>query len=339
MLNEKYDLGKSGLLMPPVIFGTSCFGNLYQAVDLDTKLAIAREWFKHVKVPVVIDSAGKYGAGLALECVGKCLRELGISPDDIIISNKLGWKRVPLTTPEPTFEPGAWIGLEHDAVQDISYRGIMECYEQGCELIGAEYAPQLVSVHDPDEYLAAASSSEDRIARFENIIEAYQALHELKSDGRVKAVGIGSKDWRIIKEISKLVDLDWVMFACCLTPYRHEAELLEFIAELNSEGVGMINSAVFNAGFLIGGEFFDYRKPDPVQDAELFSWRDNFLAVCKDFNVTPASACIQYGMQVPGINATALNTSKPANIKRNVVCMTEIIPNEFWIRLKIIKII
>ena len=339
MLNEKYDLGKSGFKIPPVIFGTSCFGNLYQALDFDIKLAIAREWFKHVKAPVVIDSAGKYGAGLALECVGKCLRELGISPDDIIVSNKLGWKRVPLTTSEPTFEPGAWIGLEHDAVQDISYRGIMECYEQGCELIGMEYASQLVSVHDPDEYLAAASSSEDRIARFEDIIEAYQALHELKTSGRVKAVGIGSKDWRIIKEINTLVDLDWVMFACSLTPYRHEAELFEFIAELNSKGVGMINSAVFNAGFLIGGEFFDYRKPDPVQDEELFAWRDSFLALCKDFNVTPASACIQYGMQVSGINATALNTSKPRNIERNIKCVQEIIPDEFWAQIKTEKLI
>ena len=339
MLKEKHKLGKSGLAIPSVIFGTSCFGNLYQALDFETKMEIIREWFKHVEVPVVIDSAGKYGAGLALECVGKCFRELGVSPDDIIISNKLGWKRVSLTAPEPTFEPGAWVGLEHDAIQDISYRGIMECYEQGCELIGREYAPQLVSVHDPDEYLDAADNTKDRIARFDDIIEAYQALHELKANGRVKAVGIGSKDWRVIKEISQLVDLDWVMFACSLTPYCHEKKLLEFIAELDSDGVGMINSAVFNSGFLAGGEFFDYRRPDLVKDAELFNWRDRFLAVCRDFNVSPTSACIQYGMRVPGITATALNTSKPKNIERNIKCLEEIIPEEFWIRLKTEKII
>jgi D-threo-aldose 1-dehydrogenase len=322
-----------------LVFGTSCFGNLYQALDFDTKLAIAREWFRHVEPPVIIDSAGKYGAGLALECVGKCLRKLEISPDDIIVSNKLGWKRVPLSTPEPSFEPGAWVGIKHDAVQDISYRGILECYEQGCELIGGDYAPQMVSVHDPDEYLAAADGMEDRIARFEDIIEAYQALHELKAGGRVKAVGIGSKDWRVIKEISKLVDLDWVMFACSLTPYRHEAELLEFISELNSDGVSMINSAVFNSGFLVGGEFFDYRRPDPVQDAELFSWRNRFLSICKNFDVSPAAACIQYGMRIPGISATALNTSKPGNIERNIKCFEEIIPEEFWNRLEAEKII
>ena len=52
----------------------------------------------------VFDSAGKYGAGLALEVLGKALEELGVPPEKVLISNKLAWKRVPLTTPEPTFE-------------------------------------------------------------------------------------------------------------------------------------------------------------------------------------------------------------------------------------------
>ena len=77
-----------------------------------------RAIFEHLPKPVVIDSAGKYGAGLALEVMGQCMRDLGIPPHDVIISNKLAWLRAPLTTPEPTFEPGAWFGLEHDAVQD-----------------------------------------------------------------------------------------------------------------------------------------------------------------------------------------------------------------------------
>jgi hypothetical protein len=49
-----------------------------------------------------------------------CAQELGVEPDKVLISNKLAWKRVPLTTPEPTFEPGVWVNLKNDAVQDIS---------------------------------------------------------------------------------------------------------------------------------------------------------------------------------------------------------------------------
>jgi len=79
------------------------------------------------------------------------------------------------------------------------------------------------------------------------------AVIAAKPPGAVKAVGIGSKDWRIIREISERVDLDWVMFACSLTVWSHPKELLDFIARLHSRGVGLINSAVFHAGFLTGG--------------------------------------------------------------------------------------
>ena len=121
------------LELPKIIFGSSALGNLYGIVPDETKLSIVENWIQHQPNPV-IDSAGKYGAGLALENIGRCLKKLNIDPADVLISNKLGWKRVPLTAEEPTFEKGAWFGMEYDAEQCISYEGILECYHQGNEL-------------------------------------------------------------------------------------------------------------------------------------------------------------------------------------------------------------
>ena len=132
--------GNTGLMTQPLIFGSTALGNLFREFSYDSKLATMRAIFEHLPRPVVIDSAGKYGAGLALEVMGDCLRELGIRDDEVIISNKLAWLRAPLKTPEPTFEPGAWFGLKHDAVQDISYAGIKRCFEQGLELLGGDYS-------------------------------------------------------------------------------------------------------------------------------------------------------------------------------------------------------
>jgi D-threo-aldose 1-dehydrogenase len=327
-------LGKTGLTLPPIIFGTSCLGNLYEVVADETKLAIVSEIIRHSPSPAVFDSAGKYGAGLALEVIGDSLRKLGVPSSQVVISNKLGWYRVPLRGSEPTFERGVWAGINHDAESRISYDGILKCYEQGCALLGAGYATQLVSIHDPDEFLAAAKSPEVRKQRFEDVLGAYRALFELKRSGAVQAVGIGSKDWRVIREIAQHVPLDWVMFACSLTVYSHPPELLEFIAELHSRGVGMINSAVFNAGFLIGGAWFDYRKPDPAKDAPLFAWRENFLALCQQFEVKPADVCVQFGLAVPGVVAVALNTGKPERIRDNVASATNKIPTALWRALK-----
>jgi D-threo-aldose 1-dehydrogenase len=327
-------LGRTGLTVPRVVFGTSCLGNLYAVVPEETKRAIIREILRHSPVPAVLDSAGKYGAGLALEMIGRFLRELNVPPGRVLLSNKLGWYRVPLRGPEPTFERGVWMGLEHDAEARISYAGIRECHEQGVALLGGGYTPQLVSVHDPDEYLAAARSPEQRRRRFDDVLGAYRALFELKAAGAVRAVGIGAKDWRVIREIADVVPLDWVMLACSLTVYFHPPELLAFVEELHARGVGIINSAVFHAGFLTGGEWFDYRRPDPVREAALFAWREKFHAACRRFGARPADVCVQFGLAVPGVVAVALNTGNPARIAENVASATRPLPPELWRALK-----
>ena len=340
-MNSLKKFGTTCLSVPSIIYGTSFMGNLYHELDEDVKLQIIQQWFDVSETTPMIDCAGKYGAGLALEVIGKGLKKLGIDRDNITISNKLGWFRVPLTTTEPTFEPGAWVNLKNDAVQKISYSGILECWEQGCDLLGGYYKPQVVSVHDPDEYLFAATSMEDRDNRLNDIIEAYKALFELKEKGEVKAVGIGAKDWLTIKELYSHVKFDWVMFANKLTIYHHPKEIIDFIERISEDGVGIINSAIFNAGFLTGGEFFDYRKidPDSAEDQKLLAWRDTFFKICEKYAVLPGDACLKFAIAMPQINAVALNPSKPSRIKRNVDVLAVDLPDGFWEALKAENII
>lgn len=333
---KRQSLGNSGIQVPPIIFGTSCLGNLYEAPPYEEKLASVQAMMQHVPAPVVLDSAGKYGAGLSLETIGRCLRDLQVPPEDVMISNKLGWQRVPLTTPEPTFEPGTWKDLEYDARQAISYRGIIACWEQGLELLAEPYRPALVSVHDPDEYLEAAADEVDRRSRWQDILGAYRALDELKAAGELRAIGVGSKDWTVIRDLVQTIDLDWVMLACSFTLYRHPPEILSFMEELRQRGIGIINSAVFNAGFLLGGQYFDYRVPDPEssEDERLFVWRARFLACCRQHGVTPAAACVQFALSAPGIAAVALNTSRPSRIPQNVELVQATLPPAFWQELR-----
>jgi D-threo-aldose 1-dehydrogenase len=324
--------GKTELTVPPVVFGSAILGNLFQVTPYEAKLESIREIFKYIEKPIAIDTAGKYGAGLSLEVLGRCLRELGIIDHEVVISNKLGWRRTPLTTPEPTFEPGAWFGLDYDAVQDISYDGIIRCWEQGRELLGGEYSTQIVSVHDPDEYLDAATSASNRQQRFDDILAAYTALNELKAKGYVKAVGVGAKNWKVIQEIDAQVALDWVMFANSYTLYSHPIYLLRFMDELHDKQVAIINSAVFNAGFLTGGDFFNYRKLDPndPDDQQKFAWREKFFELCHEHNLKASDVCIQFGKSHPGIVALALSTSKPERVKDNVAAVEVEIPVTFW---------
>jgi len=325
---------QSNLNLPGVILGTSALGNLFVALDGNVKREIIKEYIDHSTDNIVFDSAGKYGAGLALESLGKYLRELRIAPENVTISNKLGWFRTKLKTPEPMFEKGVWVGLKHDAVQMISYKGMMTCFEQGNELLNG-YQPEMLSVHDPDEYLQAAKSIKDEQKRYEEILEAYQALADLKANGKIKSVGIGAKDWKTIIRIAKDVKLDWVMIANSMTIKSHPSELLAFMTSLQKENIPVINSAVFHAGFLIGGNFYDYKlaNEDLPGYEILIKWRSDFFETCKDHDVKPAEACVRFALNAPGVRSVALSTTNPKRIKENLEMSRTVIPDQFWMDL------
>lgn len=320
--------------LPSLIFGSSALGNLYEVFDQVTKQALVDEWFVRAPGTVCIDSAGKYGAGLALEELGNALRARGAGRKDFLFSNKLGWKRVPLTHDEPQFEKGVWKGLSYDAVQAISYEGIIECWHQGNELIGTPYRADLLSVHDPDEYLAEAPTPAERDARLADIRAAYRALGELREAGEATAVGVGAKDWRVAREIDNHVSLDWLMLAGSLTIYSHPEDLLAFVGDLASRSIAVINSAIFHSGFLVGGTHFDYRPVSRDRQPELFAWRDEFQSICRSYSVRPVDACVEFALAPAGIVAIALNTGKPSRVADNVRSVSARAPQPFWRDLK-----
>jgi D-threo-aldose 1-dehydrogenase len=329
-------LGRTGPLVPPIVFGTSALGNLYAAHPPERRLAVLREIVGEARGPVVLDSAGKYGAGLALESIGDGLRALGVRPDQVILSNKLGWLRVPLRGPEPTFEPGVWFGLDHDAEQATGYEGILRCWEQGLALLGPPFRPALVSVHDPDELLARARTPGERDRAWHEIVEAYRALGELKRRGEVALVGVGAKDWTVVRALADAVPLDWVMLACSLTIRHHPEDVVALVDDLRRRGVGVVNSAVFHAGFLTGGEFYDYRRLDPASPADRphFAWRERFHAVCRAHDVSPALACVRFALSHPAVACVALNTSRPEQVRANVALGETEVEEGFWSTLK-----
>lgn len=328
-------VGSPVLSFPAMISGTSSLGNLYEALPPEKKLGLVKAYLEQVPYNSLFDTAGKYGAGLALEVLGQCLAHLEVDPQSVIISNKLGWFRTEMTGSEPTFEKGVWKDLVYDAMQKISYEGILECYEQGNQLLG-RYRPQLLSVHDPDEYLAAATGGKDVKSRHDDILEAYRALRELKAHGQAQFIGIGAKHWPTIHQLAEEIELDWVMLANSLTLFDHPPKLLDLIASLHRRGIAVINSAVFNGGFLVGGDYFNYRPishSNPAHE-KLLRWRNTFFAICRKFDITPAHACIQFGISIPGITSVALNSTAADRIRQNLTMTAVSLPSSFWSALK-----
>ena len=340
------EIRHTGIRIPPVIFGISALGNLYQAMTSERKQAIVAACQRHTASPVVFDGAGKYGAGMALEALGVALRQLGLGADDVVISNKLGWRRTPLTGSEPTFEPGVWKDLTHDAVMDISGEGILRCHAEGLALLGAPYRTDLVSIHDPDEYLSSACDDAAlRAKRLQDIRDAYRELIRLRQQGVVKAVGIGSKDWRVIREIvddvDEPVDVDWVMLACSLTVMSHPRELLDWVASTAKRGVSVIDSALFHGGFLTGSDHLDYRPVNPANPAHAaaLEWRAKYTLICQRHAVLPAVAAVGFALRIPGVVSVALNSTRAERVADNVAMASAPIPSALWRDLQTAQLI
>ena len=332
---ELRKFGSCDFFIPPLVFGATSLGNLFRVVDDAEKSAIVEAWVQCDLQPVVIDSAGKYGAGLSLEVIGRELERLDVARDRVIISNKLAWRRVPLRGGEPSFEPGAWFGLEHDAIQDISYDGILRCWREGNELLRGRNA-QLVSVHDPDEYLAAASDASQRRQRMQDLVGAYRALRELKSAGQVRAVGGGAKNWLTIRELVQYCDVDWIMIANSFTLMHHPPELATWMDALRHRGVAIINSALFHGGFLVGGEFFDYRRLDPNlhRDAERLQWRQRLNEACRELQTTPFQLGVAFGAAHPAVTAVALSSARAERVGSHIAAVSRTVPKETWRELQ-----
>ena len=379
--------------LPRFIFGTSTLGNLYEEKTYAQKLEIVRTIIttatnnieskqqqqqqdlrssnniipdENLEKPLIMfDSAGKYGAGLALETLGQILNDLQVPPENILISNKLGWERVPLTASGvPTFESDIWINLHHDASQSIGYDGILRCYHQGNELLGGQYTASLVSVHDPDEYCLIPDTTTTTTAtttpisskeqdtsilmdsRRRDILRAYEALSELKRTNKVQSVGVSTKDYRIIEwlmneENSRLVHLDWAMISCSFTIHTHSPDVVSLIKRLNTNGIAVINSAIFNSGFLLGTDYYNYVKIARETHPDLYTWRDQFFQVCDEYSLTPLTACLHFNFIHTNIHITsiAINPSSPEQVLEYYDSLRVKVPQAFWDRLRTLHLI
>jgi D-threo-aldose 1-dehydrogenase len=109
---------------------------------------------------------------------------------------------------------------------------------------------------------------------------------------------------------------------------------MDFIKVLDDKGVLIINSAVFNGGFLTGGDYFNYQLLDKEKDSKVYDWRDKFYEICKKYAVKPAEVCVYFGLNVPGISSIALSSSSPERTAKNLQMASVNIPSGFWESLK-----
>ncbi len=257
-----------------------------------------------------IDTAPLYGYGVGEKRVGRGIK--GFSPAPVI-STKVGRLLRPGKNSEydkfPDSDPNVEIYFDH------SPAGIRKSLEESLTRLGKE-SIEIAYIHDADNWVREA------------IDVVYPELHKMREEGLVKAIGIGMNWCPTSVAIMKETDLNIALIAGRFTLLDQSAQAELYPLAL-AKKVSIIAAGVFNSGVLanpVAGAYYDYEiAPQEIIDkARAIA---NFL---EKFNVTLASAALQFPLRHPAVASVLTGAGSMAELRANIASFDATLPDELW---------
>lgn len=214
-LTDRRALGKTGLLVSPVSFGCSPFGNLFGNVD---EKDAAETVFEAIKSGInFFDVSPYYGLTRAETVLGKALRQL--PRDSFVLSTK--------------------VGRYGENKFDFSAERVTKSVEESMERLGVEHI-DIINCHDIE------FGDLDQIVN-----ETVPALLKLKEAGKVGAIGITGYPLEIFPYVIECCDpgaVDVILTYCNYCLQNDRLKLL--LPPLKRNGVGVMNASALSMGLL-----------------------------------------------------------------------------------------
>jgi D-threo-aldose 1-dehydrogenase len=273
--------------------GTAPLGGLYRPVaDEDADAVVDRAYELGLRF---FDTAPLYGHGLAEERLGRALSDKPRS--EVVVSTKVGR----LLRPTPVF--------------DFSYDGVLRSFEESLQRLGLDRVDILL-VHDPDDHGEEALTG------------AYPALDRLRSEGAVRAIGVGMNQSELLARFAHEADFDCFLLAGRYTVLDQSGadELLPLCVE---RGIDVIAGGVYNSGILADPEHeqtYDY-LPAP---AEIVERALRLRAVCDRHGVPLKAAALQFPFRHPAVVSVLTGCRSVGELDENVRMIDVEIPAALW---------
>ncbi|MCE0492416.1 aldo/keto reductase [Vibrio salinus] len=318
---EKKTLGNTALKLTKIGFGASGLGNLYHEITYhQAEIAVDNIWNMGCRY---YDVAPHYGAGLAERRLGLCLHKYDRCK--YILSSKVG------RILKPRFEPGEQLPNDFpnegpfNRYYDYSYSGIMRSYEDSCQRLGTNHL-DIILMHDIGSY--THGDNHDKL--FKIAIESgYKAMDELRSQGLVKAIGMGCNEHEIFKQSMQYTDFDCFLLAGRYTLLDQTADD-GFLDDCVKKNISIISAGVFNSGILatgpVKGAYFNYAPAS----TEILAKVRKIYQVCNKYNVPPIAAAIQFPFRHKATISVLLNALSEKHMANNMDYLYQSIPTEFW---------
>lgn len=282
----KYNLlGKTGLRVSQLSFGASSLGSVFRPVKEADAIAAV-----HAALDYGInyfDVAPAYGGTLSETILGKALR--GVSRDRYFLSTKVGKYTKPGSYGEDTL--------------DYSRKRIRESLEESAARLGTDYF-DIIHIHDI-EY-------QNRAHTEWALTEGYDAVQELKREGRIGGVSFGIYPMDLWRRIFTSLEIDAALMHnhYCL----NDTQLLDLLPMARDKNIGVINGSPFGSGLLTDRGPADWHPAGPEARA-LFRKAGEF---CRMQGSSMSRLALQFSSQNPDIPTTLFSTADPDSVTRNV---------------------
>jgi L-galactose dehydrogenase len=278
-------LGKTGLKVSRLSFGASSLGGVFHAVDEAEAIAAV-----HAALDCGInyfDVAPAYGGTRSETVLGKALG--GIARDRYLLSTKVGKYTDPNSYGNDTL--------------DYSRARIRASLDESAGRLGVDYF-DIIHIHDI-EY-------QNRKHTQWALTEGYEALQELKREGRIGYVSFGIYPMDLWKQIFASLDIDAALVHnhYCL----NDTQLLDLLPSAREKRIGIVNGSPFASGLLTDRGPADWH-PANREDRALFL---NAAEFCRSQGVSISRLALQFSSQNPDIPTTLFSTANPESVRRNV---------------------
>jgi len=285
------------------------------------------------------DTAVDYGRGFAEEGLGLAWTSCKIPRNELRIQSKV-LRRI--TTPQPGQhyrEAGLWSCPEPYASRittwDWSYAGVIQQAGESRERLRIDYHDGL-ALHDPTEALQQAGM---QLADLDS--GALSALRDLKQQGLLREIGVGSKEIDIVLKLLRLYPtvFDYLMIMNYNLLDHHRC-IDELIPRCHDGGIRLFLAGPYASGILASstGEinpmiYYKSAAPEVIRKTELL------MQLARNHGMDSLRpAAVQFVAANRAFSRIIFGGRTPSEVEENIANLSRPIPSAFWQRLREAKI-
>lgn len=311
--SQKVKLKRSNLEVTRFSLGTAPLGGLFKSVSdqegedmLNAALELGINYF---------DTAPQYGHGVAEIRVGNALRNAKVP---YVVSTKVGrvLRHIEGVEPEKWF-PDAPRDIV--PIYDYSPEGIRRSFEESLERLGLPHI-DIVLMHDAEDHIKEA------------VENAFPVLAELRSQGLIKAIGLGMNYVVPALEIMRQTDLDIALIAGRFTLLDQSAQHELFPYAL-ANNIDISMGGVLNSGVLanpVAGATYNYL---PASD-EIIARAAKIGAFLKEHNAPLIATALQFPLHHPAVTSVLTGPRTSAELRANAADFDLELPAGIWAELE-----